>query len=97
MQNRAFLGEVDLVAAKHRIDVRAQPRFLRQLQKKLEGFIRDAVLRIIQEDARALGRQPFATCRILGKKLSQMRVLDWFVVSLESLPRLSLRKSFNFG
>ena len=40
VQDRALLGDVDLVAAEHRIDPRTQARFVGQLEQQLEGFDR---------------------------------------------------------
>ena len=52
VQDRAVLRDVDLLAAKHGVDSRSQAGFLRQLEEKLEGFVGDAILRVIEEKAR---------------------------------------------
>ncbi len=60
VQHGAVLGDVDLLAAEHGVDPRAQAGFLRQLQEQLEGFVGDAILRVVEEDptASAVIRSP---------------------------------------
>src|SRR6185503_4178101 len=52
-----------------------------------QGFIRDAILRVIQEQPRGLSRHAGATPRIFGKERSDMRLPDLFLMSFEGLPR----------
>ncbi len=86
MQHRALLGDVDLVAAKHGIDARTQVRLFRQLEQKLDGFIGDAVFRIIEKDAFGLGRQALSTLRVGSEQLPQMHLADFFRMTFETLP-----------
>jgi hypothetical protein len=44
MQNGAFLGDVDLIAAKHGIDPLAQTGLIREFEQQPDGLIGDAVL-----------------------------------------------------
>ena len=55
VQDRALFRDVDLVSAKHGVDPRSQSRFLGQFEEELEGFVGDAILRVIEEEARSLG------------------------------------------
>ena len=73
MQHRAVLGDVDLLAAEHGVDAAAQAGFLGQLQKQLQRFVGDAVLRVVEEEARGLGRHPLAALGVIGEKRPQMR------------------------
>ena len=75
VQHGAVLGDVDLVAAEHRVDALAQARLLGQLQQQLERLVGDAILRVIEIDARRLDRQALAALRIVGEELPQMDVL----------------------
>ena len=75
VQHGAILGDVDLVAAEHGVDARAQAGFSGQLHEQLEGFVRDAVLRVIEEQARRLGRQPFAAFGVWAKSSRRCHVL----------------------
>jgi hypothetical protein len=70
VQDRAPLGEINGVTSKHRVDLRSQARFLNELHQELEGFLRDAILRVIQEQPRSLGRHPLTALRVLLKELS---------------------------
>ncbi len=54
VQDRAIFCDVDFIAPKHGVDAFAQPGFLGKLQQKLEGFVRDAVLRVIQVEVSRL-------------------------------------------
>ena len=65
VQDCAILREVNFVSSKHRVDLRSQAGFLGQLNEELDGFVRDAVLRIVEEDARSLGRQSLTAFGIL--------------------------------
>jgi hypothetical protein len=90
MQNGSVLCDVDLFPAKHGIDVRAQTGFIRQSQEELEGFIGDAIFRVIQEKTHCLGCHTFAAFGIIREKLSQMYVANFLIVDCEVLPRLPL-------
>ena len=52
VQDGAIFGDVDLLAAKHGVDPRSQARFLGQLNEQLQRLVRDAVLGVVQEEAR---------------------------------------------
>ena len=86
VQDGAVLGDVDLLAAEHGVDPRAQAGFLRQLQEQLEGFVGDAILRVVEEDAHRLGRHPLAAPWVIREELPQMQSPDLLVVGLERLP-----------
>ena len=68
VQDGAVLGDVDLLAAKHGVDASFQARFLGQLQQQAERLVGDAVLGVIEEEPRGLGRQPLAAAGIVGEQ-----------------------------
>ena len=76
VQDGAVFRDVDLLAAEHGVDPAAQAGFLRQLQKELERFVGDAVLRVIEEDARRLGRHPLAALRDRPRRACEDAVPD---------------------
>ena len=76
VQDGAVFRDVDLVAPEHGVDALAQAAFLGQLQEELEGFVRDAILRVIEKDARGLSRQTLAAVGILREELAEMHVPD---------------------
>ena len=92
VQNGTVLREVDLVTPEHGVDLPAQVAFPGQLQEKLEGFVRDAILRVIEENARGFSRQTLAAVGILREELTEMHVPDSFVVGSEGLPRRAPRQ-----
>ena len=95
MQDRAFFRNVDLIAAKHGVDPRTQPGFLGQLEQELHGFIRDAVLGVVQKDTRGLSRQSLSTLGIIREKTAQVRFVNFLIVRFELLPSLAVRYSFD--
>ena len=86
VQHRAVLGDVDLLAAEHRVDPLAQARLLGQLQQQLQRLVGDAVLRVVEIDARGLERQALAARRVVGEQSAQMQRLHFAMVRLERLP-----------
>ena len=76
VQDGAVFRDVDLLAPEHGVDALAQAGFLRQLQEELEGFVGDAILRIIQVEAHRLGRHALAAFGIIRKELAQMQLAD---------------------
>ena len=70
VQNGAILGDVDLVAAEHRIDPAAQVRLGGESEEQLHGFVDDAVLRVIGEEADGFESEPFAASGILGEEFA---------------------------
>ena len=72
MQNGSILRDINLIASKHRIDPRSQAGFLCQLKQELEGFIGDAILRVIEVETHCLRGQALAALRVIGKELSKV-------------------------
>jgi hypothetical protein len=58
------------------------------LKQKLERFVGDQILRVIEINSQTLDRQPFPALGIVGKEIAEMRLLNLFRVSFESLPGL---------
>jgi hypothetical protein len=87
VQDGATLGEIDLLAAEHRVDSFAQAAFFREREKQAHGFVGDPVLGVVEENAAGLGGETLATRRIVGEKLAQRNVLDFFEVRLQRFPR----------
>ncbi len=52
MQDGTIFRDVDLFARKHRVDPVAQSGFLCEFQQQLDRLIRDAVLRVVEEESR---------------------------------------------
>ena len=86
VQDGAVLRDVDLFAPEHGVDPRSQAGFLRQLQEQLEGFVGDAILRVIEVDAHGLGRHPLAAMGIIREQLSKVQIPDLMKVSCQCLP-----------
>jgi len=85
VQDGTLLGDVDLVALKHRVDARAQAGLLGELQQQRQGLIRDPVLRVVEEDANGLRRQALAAPRVVGEEPSEMQLADLLVMRHEGL------------
>ena len=86
VQHRPLLRDVDLVAAKHGIDPRAQARLLGQLQQQLQRFVGDAILRVIEVNPYCLSRQSLPALGVVGEQLAQVKLLDLLVVCSQGFP-----------
>ena len=86
VQDRALLGDVDLLAAEHGVDPRPQAGFLGELQEQFERFVRDAILGVVQVNARGFGGHALAARGVLGEQLPQMQFPDLLIVGLEGFP-----------
>ncbi len=86
VQHGAPLRDIDLIAAEHRVDPLAQAGFIGQSQQQPEGFVGDAVLRVVEIDPRRLGGQPFAAFWVVREQRAQGQVADFLMVRLEGLP-----------
>jgi hypothetical protein len=56
------------------------------LNEKLESFVSDSILRIVQIDAQGFYRQTLAALGIIRKEIAEMCLLDALIVIFESLP-----------
>jgi hypothetical protein len=92
MQDCTVFRDVDPVTPEHGIDALAKSAFFRQVQEESERFIRDAIFRVIEKDARGLHGQTLSTLGIIREELAQVHVPDLFVVDCEGLPRRTCRR-----
>jgi hypothetical protein len=83
MQDRAVLGDVDVLAGEHRVDAVTQPGLLGELDEEPQRLVRHPVLRVVEEEALRLGGQPPAALGILREQLSQVAGADLTKVRLE--------------
>ena len=72
VQYGPFFRDVDLLAPEHGVDPLPESGFLRQPQEECHGLVGDPVLRIVEVDARRLGRHPLAALGVVREKLSEM-------------------------
>ena len=82
----AVLGDVDLLAGKHRLNAGLESGFFGELKQQLERLISQAILGVIEEDAAELCREPITTRRVPGEQVFQGHVLHLAVVGGECLP-----------
>ncbi len=86
MQGRPPLGQVDRLAAEHGLDPRAQLDRARQVQEQPQGLVGDALLRVVEVEAGALGREALAALGIRGEEIAQMLAADVGPVRFQRLP-----------
>ena len=86
VQDRAVLRHVDLLAAEHGVDPRAQAGLLGELDEQPQRLVGDAVLRVVEVDAGGFRGQAFAAPGIVREELPQMHAVDRRVMGLERLP-----------
>ena len=72
MQDGAPLGDVDLLAPKHGVDVLAQPGLLRKLKSRRIVSLGDSVLRVVEVQTDGLQREMFAALGIVGEELPEV-------------------------
>src|SRR5207245_4446722 len=87
VQDRSLLCDVDLVPTKHGVDSRSQARLPGELKKQFEGFIGNAVLRVIEVQVYSLDRHTLTALRVVCKTLTQIELGNGLVVRREYLPR----------
>ena len=76
VQHRALLGDVDLLAAEHRVAPLGHAGVVGQREQQPQGLVGHAVLRVVEEQAGALGGHPLAALARLGEQRAQVEVLD---------------------
>ena len=77
VQDRAVLGDVDLLAARtSRRGARASPRLLGQLAEQHHRLVGDPVLGEVEVEAGAVGDQPLAALGVGSEELAQVGVAD---------------------
>ncbi|GIW05419.1 MAG: hypothetical protein KatS3mg060_0224 [Dehalococcoidia bacterium] len=86
VEDRAVLGDVDRVAAEHRVDALPQTARVREGDKEPDRLVGQPVLRVVEVDADTLGDQPLATLRICSEQIAQVDILHPLVMRLERLP-----------
>src|SRR6266478_4777397 len=86
VQHGAVLRDVDLLAPEHGVDPLTQAGLLRELEEQGEGLVGNAVLRVVEVNARGLRRQALATFGVGREQLFQVEILDLLIVPLEGLP-----------
>src|SRR5262249_29160738 len=88
VQDRTLLGDVDLVTTKHRSNPLLKAAFFGQLKEKLQRFVCDAILRVVEVYTGSFCRHAIAALRVTREKLAKVQLPDLFTVGFESLPRL---------
>jgi hypothetical protein len=91
VKDRTVLGDIGFAAGEHSVDAFRQFRVFCELEQKLERFIDDAILRIIQFDTHGRGGEAFAAGRIIGEQIAQMPIPNLFMVRFQSVPRAASR------
>ena len=74
VQHGPVFRDVDSLPAEHGVDPPSQAGFLGQLKEKLEGFVGDPVLRVIQKEAHGLGCHALAALGVVCEKLPEMQI-----------------------
>ena len=72
VQDGSIFRDVDLLAPEHGVDPGSQVAFFRQLPEEFEGFVRDAILRIIEVETNRLDRHVFAAFWIIREEVPEM-------------------------
>ena len=86
VQDSPVLGDVDLVAAEHGVDVVLQAARLGQRQQQVDGLAGDAVLGVVEVQPGSLHDHQPAAFGIVGEQVTQVGVADFIEMHLEVAP-----------
>jgi hypothetical protein len=95
VKDGSIFCDIDFVPAEHGFDPVSKAGFLCQLDEELERLVRNPILRVIQEQSCGFRCHALAALGVLCKKLPEMQLFDFGVVSLESFPRFTLGQRLN--
>ena len=87
VQDGALFGQVNFVAAEHRVDAPAQPRLFGQREQQADCLVGHAMLGIVEVQAGGLDDEPFTALGIFGEQSLQVAAVDLVVMRLQCLPR----------
>ena len=74
VEHRAVLGDVDLLPGEHRVAPLRDARLFRERDEQPQRLVGDAVLRVVEEEARRLDGEPLGAAGIVGEELAEMRL-----------------------
>ncbi len=86
VQDGAILGDVDALAGEHRRRALGKARLLGQLDEQTDRLLGYAILRVIQVEAWALGREALSPSRVHGEQIAQRGVRDLALVGSQLTP-----------
>ena len=86
VQHRPVLADVDPVAPEHRVDPLAQAGAFGDRDEQPDGLVGEAVLRIVEVDARGLHGHTRAALGIVGEQVAEVDVAHRLVVLDERPP-----------
>ena len=72
MQDCPVLREVDSIPSEHRLDPLSETALLSECNQQSDRLVSDAVLRVVEVEARAIGRQTLSSRLIIFEELSKM-------------------------
>ena len=88
VEDGPVLGDVDLLA-RNMASIRARSPDSSASRKEFHRLVGDAVLRVVEEEPDAFGRQPFSARRVVGEERPKVHTTDRLRVRVERLPCLS--------
>src|SRR5262245_55581977 len=86
VQDCAFLRDVNLLAAEHRLNARAKATLLRELHEQLHRLAGSAIFRIVEIEAHGLRRQSLSAAGVIGKEPPQIQLAELPVMRFQGLP-----------
>ncbi len=92
VQDRAILGDVDVLAAEHGLDALDEASLPGEVPQQPQGLVGDAVLGVVEEQSGCLQGQPAASLRVIGEQLSQVTPADVALMLLQGLPGRTLSR-----
>ena len=86
VEDGPVLGDVDPLPREHRVATFADLGVLGERDEQSNRLLGDAVLRVVEEEPRSLGREPVGPARVAVEEIAKVRSLQLLGVGLERLP-----------
>ncbi len=86
VQDGTVLGDVDLLAGEHRVDVVAQTGLFGEVEQRPHRLGLDPVLRIVEVDPDGIGGEALSTIGVRGEQLPQVDIAQRVVLAAQCLP-----------
>jgi hypothetical protein len=97
VEDGAVLRHVDPVAAKHRVDPLAQAAVAGERDEEPDGLVGDAVLRVVEEEAGALGGQALPAAGVAREQVAEVLGAVLLEVLLQGFPGGAVRETGSVG
>jgi hypothetical protein len=97
MEHGTVLGAVDVLASEHGLAPLGEAGFVGEARQELDRLVVDAVLRVVEEQARRLGNQSLTAPGVRREELAEVGAARLGVMTLERLEAFALAQRAHAG